>query len=81
MFPNCLLVQLRSQYLNILKIHVSTQLEILVIKFLNRARVALVRISYFNQLLDVLYQMKQLLVIFVVVVRNDRNTVLQLIEI
>mgnify|MGYP007086712917 CR=1 FL=1 len=59
---------------------VSAQLEIPMIELL-KCISTLLLLVYLHQILYIVDQVKQLLIILIVVVRNDRNTVLQLIKI
>ncbi len=79
MLGNCLLVQLVGQHLDILVVHVGTQLEVTVIQLLKSRPLLL--LTYFHQILYILDKVQHLLVVLVVVVWNNRDTVLQLIEV
>jgi hypothetical protein len=76
---NRLLVQLVGQHLDVLVVHVGTQLEVTVIQLLKSRPLLL--LTYLHQILYILDKVQHLLVVLVVVVGDNRDTVLQLIKV
>lgn len=79
MLGNRLLVQLVGQHLDVLVVHVGTQLEVTVIQLLKSRPLLL--LTYLHQILYILDKVQHLLVVLVVVVGDNRDTVLQLIKV